>query len=156
MASANFQKPSLPSCSATHSEAMAAGRALGWMLSSGNCRYTQAIWPLLSSTIFLSVGCTREQNGHWKSEYSISTTGALKEPIMWSSADGARTLALVAGAGTPCCSACVGGSVRGYTMAPAIIIPAIIMDTDGESSSVLLSDMRLLYASRSALPNGRS
>src|SRR3990167_2062827 len=141
MMSANSQKPVLPSCSATHSLAIAAGFAFGWIDSRGKCRYTHAIWPLLSSTMRFSVGCTTLQYGHWKSEYSIRTNGAAGEPMMWSCADGARTLVAAVGAWAPAAAAGADWRVLVNITAPAIRTPAISMDTEGLSSNFVCSDM---------------
>src|SRR3990167_86353 len=145
MMSANFQKPSLPSCSATHSLAIAAGFAFGWIDSRGKCRYTHAIWPLLSSTMRFSVGCTTLQYGHWKSEYSIRTNGAAGEPTMWSCADAARSLVAVDGASAAATAAGADWRMLVKTIAPAMITPAMIIEIDGFNSNFVVSDMGLFY-----------
>src|SRR4051812_35329567 len=59
--------------------ASAAGIAFGWKLKGW---FFQAILtlPLYSSMICLSVGSTRLQKGHWKSEYSTIVTAAVLGP----------------------------------------------------------------------------
>src|SRR5205823_12189763 len=72
------QNLSLP-CSYAAIAASAAGIALGWNDSGW---FFQAIrtLPLYSSSICLSVGSTRPQNGHWKSDHSTMVTGAFFGP----------------------------------------------------------------------------
>src|SRR3989344_1472796 len=95
----------------------------------------------------LRVGWTTLQNGHCKSEYSISTSGALREPMMWSCSDGARTLVAADGAGACCPPAAAGadGFVFTYTIAPAIMTPAMMIETEGLNSKFLFSDIFVFY-----------
>src|SRR3954466_5540304 len=59
--------------------ASAAGIAFGWKLK-GLFFHAILTLPLYSSMICLSVGSTRLQNGHWKSENSTMVTGAVFGP----------------------------------------------------------------------------
>ncbi len=67
-----FQNLSLP-CFATAMAALAAGIAFGWKLS-GSLRQTRRTSSLYVSRICLSVGSTRAQYGHWKSDHSTMVT----------------------------------------------------------------------------------
>ena len=59
--------------------ASAAGIALGWKESGWFFQATR-ILPLYSSRSCCSVGSTRPQNGHWKSDHSTMVTGAFLGP----------------------------------------------------------------------------
>jgi hypothetical protein len=53
-----------PPIRATHSAAIAAGRALGWICVNGKYFQTHATFPLLSSSASFAVGWNLAQNGH--------------------------------------------------------------------------------------------
>src|SRR3954464_6828023 len=74
-----FQNLSLP-CFAAAIAAFAAGIALGWKLS-GSLRQTMRTSSLYVSSTCLSVGSTRAQNGHWKSDHSTIVTFGFFAPV---------------------------------------------------------------------------
>ena len=61
--------------------AMAAGLALLWK-GSGRLRQATRTLPEYSFMIWSTVGSTREQNGHWKSENWTMVTRASLAPLM--------------------------------------------------------------------------
>ena len=83
--------------------AFAAGSAFGWK-GSGSLRHTSFTSPLYVSRIFRTVGSTRRQNGHWKSENSTIVTFAFFAPVHGESAP-ISTRRACAGGG-----ACGGGA----------------------------------------------
>ncbi len=82
--SRSWKGQNLP-CSRAASEASAAGMAFGCM-GSGWCFQTTRTCPLKASSTCLSVGSTRPQNGHWKSEKRTMVSLASAGPRAGSSA----------------------------------------------------------------------
>ena len=73
-------------CSRAQLPASAALKASGWIAVSGKSFQTiRILSPYVSRSCF-SVGDTRWQNGHWKSENSTTVTGAFVAPSAASSA----------------------------------------------------------------------
>src|SRR5215510_8189032 len=67
-------------CSLAASAASAARWALSWN-GSGSCLNAIFTFPLYSSSICLSTGTAREQNGHWKSLNATTVTLAPLGPL---------------------------------------------------------------------------
>src|SRR4051812_24563789 len=85
--------------------ASAAGRAFWWKGRGWFLKATQ-ILPLYCSSIALSVGTARLQNGHWKSENATMVTGAFLGPITGEAPIWMSFTTVGAGAGAAAATTC--------------------------------------------------
>src|SRR6185436_15022522 len=111
-------------CSLAASAASAARCALSWN-GSGSCLKAIFTFPLYPSSISLSTGTAREQNGHWKSLNRTTVTFALLGPLTGAS---------------PSLMFCLPSGAAGADGA-----------ADGAGASAAAS-MRFLYTSLSGVP----